>query len=118
MKNIAFLFLVTITALTFLSCATTSSKLNQMRKICVQIEESENLTEKDFEKLNTRFSEITTKLESHNLNDDEKDELSRLKGRYYGAITVKVAKNVKNLYDGFGNVLKGFVEGVNNSINK
>lgn len=118
MKKIAIIFFAALIICTFISCATTSRKLGQMQTICEKIEKNDDITKDDFERMATRFSEISQQLESRNLNDEEKDELDKLKGRFYGAVAAKATKSFKNIYDGLGNVFKGFLEGLNNSFNQ
>ena len=118
MKKIAFLIFAAFVSITFISCATTSCKFNQMRKICEKIEGNTEYTEDEYEKMHTRFVEIAKELESRNLSSEEQEELSQLKGRYAGAITAKATKNIWNVFGAFGDALKGFVEGVGNSFGK
>jgi hypothetical protein len=118
MKKIAFLIFAALISITFISCATTSCKFNQMRKICEKIEGKSEYTEDEYEEMHTRFVEIVNELESRNLNSEEQEELSQLKGRYAGAITAKATKNIWNVFGAFGDALKGFVEGVGNSFSK
>lgn len=118
MKKIIIFSMVTFLLFTFTSCATTSRKLSEMRNICEKIERNNELTETEFENTNARFSQIVKELETRNLNNEEKEEFAHLKGRYVGAVTAKATKSLKNITDGLGNLLKGFVEGVNNSFNK
>lgn len=118
MKKIMFFSFVAFMLLTFISCATTERKFSEMRNICEKIEGNSEFTEAEFEKTNARFSEIVKELESRNLTDEEKEELTQLKGRYVGAVTAKATKSLKSITDELGNLFKGFVEGVNNSFNK
>ena len=89
-----------------------------MRNICEKIEGNYEFTEEEFEKTNACFFEIVNELESRNLTDEEKEEIAQLKGRYVGAVTVRATKSLKNISNEFGNLFKGFVEGVSNSLNK
>ena len=118
MKKIAFFIFAVLISLTFISCATTSCKFNEMRKICEKIEGKNEYTEDEYEKMHTRFTEIVKELESRNLNSEESKELSQLKGRYVGAITARATTNLGNIFGAFGDALTGFVEGVSNSFNK
>ena len=118
MKKITFLIFAALISITFISCATTSSKFREMRNICEKIEGKTEYTEDEYEKMHTRFVEIVKELESQNLNSEELEELSQIKGRYAGAITAKATTNLRNIFGIFGNALKGFVEGVGNSFNK
>lgn len=118
MKKIAFFIFAALISITFISCATTSGKFNEMRNICEKIEEKNEYSEDEYEKMHTRFTEIIAELESCKLSSEEKEELSHLKGRYAGAITAKATKNLGKIFGGFINSMNGFIEGINNSINK
>lgn len=118
MKKIAFLIFAALISITFISCATTGSKFREIRNICEKIEGKNEYTEDEYEKMHTRFVEIVEELESRNLNSEEQEELSQLKGRYVGAITAKATSNLGKIFGAFGNAFKGFVEGVSNSFNK
>lgn len=118
MKKIAFFIFAALISFTFISCATTSGKFNEMRSICEKIEGKNEYTEDEYKKMHTRFTEIAEELEACNLSNDDKEELSKLKGRYAGAITAKAATNLGKIFGGFINSMNGFIEGINNSINK
>ena len=118
MKKIAFFSLVAFVLFAFISCATTSSKIKEMRNICEKVEGNYEFTEEEFEKTHARFTEIVDELESRNLSNEEKEELAQLEGRYVGAVTSRATKSLKNISNGLGNLFKGFIEGVSNSFSK
>lgn len=117
MKKILFFSLLTFVVFTLTSCDTNSMAFREMQGICEEIEENfDEYTEEDFEEITKRFSEIEKKMELRDLNDDEKKELAKLKGRYYGAFTkgaINSAKDeIKRIGNKMGSAIEGFVEGI------
>ncbi len=117
MKKIAFLSLVAFILIGLTSCDTNSRAFSEMQSICEDIEENfDKYTEKDFKEITARFAEIEEKMEARDLDDDEKQELAKLKGRYYGAFTkgaINSAKDeIKRIGNKVGSAIEGFVEGV------
>ncbi len=115
-KSVLILFALFL-AISFTSCDSNSSALNEMNGICKQIEENfDKYTEKEFEKLTERFSELEKELEMGELSESEEKELAKLKGRYYGAFTkgaIKATKKeIKKIGDNIESAVEGFVEGI------
>jgi uncharacterized protein YnzC (UPF0291/DUF896 family) len=117
MKKIAILFFVAFLGLSFAACDTNTMAFKEMSNICEDIEKNfSKYTEKDFEEITTRFSEIEKKMEARELTDSEKKELANLKGRYYGAFTKgainSTKKEIKKITDELGSAVEGFIEGL------
>ena len=103
--------------LCFTSCNSNASALNEMGNICEKIEKNfDKYTEKEFEELTVRFSELEKRLEAGELSEKEEKELARVKGRYYGAFTkgaIKATKKErKKITDNLENAVEGFIEGI------
>ena len=99
------------------SCNSNSSAFNEMRNICEDIEKNfDKYTEKDFEKITVRFSEIEKEMEKRELTDNEEKELAKLKGRYYGAFTKGAIKStkeeIKKISEEINSTVEGFIEGI------
>jgi uncharacterized protein YnzC (UPF0291/DUF896 family) len=117
MKKIAILFFAAFLACSFAACDTNTMAFKEMSNICDDIEKNfSKYTEKDFEEITTRFSEIEKKMEARELTDSEKKELANLKGRYYGAFTKgainSTKKEIKKITDELGSAVEGFIEGL------
>lgn len=115
-KSILALIAIAFT-LSFTSCNSNTSALNEMGNICEKIEKNfDKYTEKEFKELTERFSELEKKLESGELSESEEKELAKVKGRYYGAFTkgaIKATKKeIKKITDNLENAVEGFIEGI------
>lgn len=117
MKKIT-IFLVTLfVSLMFSACNSNSMVFSEMKGICNDIEKNfDKYTVEDFEKYTKRFSELEKKLEATELTSEEKKELAKIKGRYYGAFTKGAIKStkeeIKKFTEEIGSVVEGFIEGV------
>ena len=117
MKKIAILLVTLFVSFMFSACNSNSMMFSEMKSICNNIENNfDKYTKEDFEKQTERFSELEKKLEAKELTSDEKKELARIKGRYYGVFTKGAIKattdEFKKFAEGIGNVVEGFIEGV------
>ena len=70
----------------------------------------------EIKELTARFSELEKKLEAGELSENEKKELAKLKGRYYGSFTkgaIKATKKeIKKITDNIESTVEGFIEGI------
>ena len=117
MKKTLLLLLTLLFTLSFTSCNSTKSSLNEMSKICEKIENNfDKYTEKEIKELTARFSELEKKLEAGELSENENKELAKLKGRYYGSFTkgaIKATKKeIKKITDNIESTIEGFIEGI------
>lgn len=106
--------------LSFTSCSTKTSAINDLRSLQERIEKKgENYTVEDWKEAKEKFEKINAQIEKNKdkYTAEEYEEIGRLEGLCLSSFAKSVIGNVKNKVTNAASAIKGLIDGIK-EINK
>lgn len=115
MRKILLSYLTFALALSFTSCDSSQSAINDLETLLHEIESNyQSYTEEDWENMSLSYSAIEEELAKHEYTDEELKEIGRLKGKCIGYLTKQslndLEKQIKDLTKELEGGIEGFLE--------
>ena len=112
MKKYLFICLTFALALSYTSCDSSQSAINDLEVLLQEIETNyQTYTEEDWENMSLSYSAIEEELAKHEYTDEELKEIGRLKGKCMGYLTKQSLKDLEKQIKDLTKELEGGIEG-------
>lgn len=100
------------------ACQSKSSRIDDLKDFVEEIQkDSEDYTQKQWEKANEEFSQLLDKINSYeDLSEDELKEVAKLQGQYAATVFKNSGKAIMEQMEKAGAVLDGFFEGIDQGL--
>ena len=122
MKKITSFLLVAVLALSMASCAKMQAKhqIRSLESLTEKVEkQGDSFTIQDWTEISQEYDEICAKMNQYEYTNEQKQEINRLKGRYYAVCSKKAIHSAGGILNGFiqqaGSAIDGFMEGMSDS---
>lgn len=104
---------------TLSSCATKASAIDDLRQLSEQVRDNgAYYTVKDWKRTAQRYNKIADRLSKYDYTTAEMAEIGRLKGQCAGYFATGVIDNVGGKVINAASLIKGFIEGVKEAVER